>query len=55
MTALQVPRGLFRLLPILGLAAFLAGCGVDGEPEQPTRDVGAPASALLVSADGQAR
>jgi hypothetical protein len=35
--------------PLTGLALMLAGCGVDGEPEPPTR-----ASTLVLSTNGAA-
>ncbi len=38
-----------RVVPALGLLALLAACGVDGEPEQPTRAMLAPAD--LVTAE----
>ena len=36
----------WRLAAALVLVASLAACGVDGEPEQPTRGVLAPAAVL---------
>jgi hypothetical protein len=32
-----------RVVPALALLALLTACGVDGEPEQPTRAATAPA------------
>ena len=40
---------MFRVIPALACIAALAACGVDGEPEQPTRAEYAPTSEIIVA------
>jgi hypothetical protein len=40
---------LTRVIPALALATALAACGVDGEPEPPTRTEFLPAGQIVVA------
>ena len=40
----------FRVIPALALLATLAACGVDGEPETPTRSDHAPSALIAAGA-----